>query len=136
MTTQRRNLIGVLVLAVALVLVGYWLGARGPASSNGQGQPGQRAQTSTSIPYDSLPKQAKQTIALIDENGPYPYRQDNGVFSNREGVLPKESKAYYREYTVVTPGSTDRGARRIIAGHDGTLYYTSDHYRTFRTVQR
>jgi ribonuclease T1 len=37
---------------------------------------------------------------------------------------------------VITPGSADRGARRIIAGADGELYYTADHYATFQRVVR
>ena len=38
------------------------------------------------------------------------------MFGNREGRLPRKPYGYYREYTVPTPGSHDRGARRIIAG--------------------
>lgn len=88
------------------------------------------------IRYDSLPKQAKQTIALIDEGGPFPFNADGTVFQNRERILPRKSSGYYREYTVITPGSDDRGARRIIAGAEGELYYTDDHYDSFREVIR
>ncbi|MET0218795.1 MAG: ribonuclease domain-containing protein, partial [Burkholderiales bacterium] len=28
----------------------------------------------------------------------------------------------------------DRGARRIIAGDSGELYYSDDHYRSFRRI--
>ncbi|WP_242885599.1 ribonuclease domain-containing protein [Actinomadura litoris] len=84
-----------------------------------------------------LPDQADDTIALIDRGGPYPYPQDGTVFQNREGLLPKEPKGFYHEYTVKTPGSPDRGARRIITsgdeGHDG-MYWTADHYRTFYDI--
>lgn len=81
-----------------------------------------------------LPTEALDTLALIVSGGPYPYRQDDGVFSNRERILPKQPKGYYHEYTVVTPGSDDRGARRIIAGECGERWYTDDHYDSFRLI--
>lgn len=84
----------------------------------------------------SLPREARQTLALIDSNGPFPYRQDGVVFQNREGILPRKASGYYHEYTVVTPGSRDRGARRIVLGNQGEYYYTSDHYSSFVRVIR
>ncbi|GED83901.1 ribonuclease domain-containing protein [Streptomyces sp. 6-11-2] len=88
-----------------------------------------------SICYSALPSQAYDTLRLIDKGGPYPYSQDGSVFQNREGVLPKQSTGYYHEYTVVTPGSPDRGARRIVTGQKTREdYYTADHYVTFRLV--
>ena len=57
------------------------------------------------------------------------------MFGNREGLLPKRDRGYYREYTVTTPGTKDRGARRIISGRGGEYYYTEDHYRTFRRIR-
>lgn len=88
------------------------------------------------VRVSALPVEAQQTLALIDSGGPFPYRQDGTVFTNREGLLPQEPSGYYREYTVVTPGSPDRGARRIIAGKNGEDYYTDDHYSSFREVLR
>jgi ribonuclease T1 len=81
-----------------------------------------------------LPAEAIDTLRLIERNGPYPYRQDDGVFGNREGRLPRQSRGYYREYTVETPGSRDRGARRIIAGGRPPVeyFYTGDHYDSFQ----
>lgn len=81
-----------------------------------------------------LPKEAQQTLALIDKGGPYPYERDGIEFQNREKILPRKSAGYYREYTVVTPGSSDRGARRVIAGSGGERYYTADHYESFVRV--
>ena len=81
-----------------------------------------------------LPPEALDTLTLIGDGGPYPFRQDDGVFQNREGFLPDEPRGHYREYTVVTPGENDRGARRIVAGEDGALYYTSDHYASFSEI--
>jgi ribonuclease T1 len=81
-----------------------------------------------------LPPEARQTLALIRAGGPFPYARDGVVFGNREGLLPKRNRDYYREYTVKTPGSRDRGARRIVAGANGELYYTDDHYRSFKRI--
>lgn len=86
------------------------------------------------IAFADLPVQAQETIALIDAGGPFPFRRDDTVFQNRERLLPLHEQGYYREYTVITPGSPDRGARRIVAGSEGELYYTDDHYDSFREV--
>ena len=86
------------------------------------------------IKVERLPTQARETIELIQRGGPFPYRQDGAVFQNRERLLPGKPNGYYHEYTVETPGSPDRGARRIIAGGQGELYYTDDHYDSFRQV--
>lgn len=86
----------------------------------------------------SLPSQAADTLDLIHSGGPFPYSQDGTVFQNREGILPAESSSYYHEYTVITPGSPDRGARRLIGGGVKTdpehVYYTGDHYASFCEV--
>ena len=81
-----------------------------------------------------LPPEAQHTIALIKKGGPFPYQRDGIEFQNREGILPRKARGYYHEYTVITPGSADRGARRIIAGSKGELYYTDDHYNSFSWV--
>ncbi|MET8975235.1 ribonuclease [Streptomyces sp. NPDC004539] len=88
-----------------------------------------------SICYSDLPSQAYTTLNLIDQGGPFPYSQDGVVFQNREGVLPSRSSGYYHEYTVKTPGSSTRGARRIVTGQQYQEdYYTSDHYATFDLI--
>ncbi|MES4890888.1 ribonuclease domain-containing protein [Streptomyces sp. NPDC096012] len=88
-----------------------------------------------SICYRALPTQAHDTLNLIDRGGPFPYPQDGVVFQNREGVLPQQSNGYYHEYTVKTPGSSTRGARRVITGEETQEdYYTSDHYATFDLI--
>ncbi|MFI6943763.1 ribonuclease domain-containing protein [Streptomyces sp. NPDC050418] len=87
------------------------------------------------ICYSALPSQAHDTLDLIDAGGPYPYPQDGTVFQNREGLLPQQSSGYYHEYTVETPGSPDRGARRIVTGEEQEEdYYTADHYESFDLV--
>ncbi|MCA1782788.1 MAG: ribonuclease domain-containing protein [Dermatophilaceae bacterium] len=82
-----------------------------------------------------LPSEAHDTLDLIRARGPFPYRQDDETFFNREGILPDRPRGYYREYTVETRGSPDRGALRIVVGQGGDLYYTTDHYDSFRQIE-
>lgn len=86
------------------------------------------------ITLDALPPEALDTLALIERGGPFPFRQDGTIFQNRERLLPLKPAGYYREYTVITPGASTRGARRIVAGAGGELYYTDDHYASFRRI--
>jgi ribonuclease T1 len=86
------------------------------------------------VALGDLPAEAQQTHRLILDGGPYSYPQDDGVFGNREQNLPWQEYGWYREYTVVTHGSPDRGARRFIVGEDGVFFYTDDHYDSFREV--
>ncbi|WP_405857414.1 ribonuclease N [Streptomyces sp. NBC_01515] len=88
------------------------------------------------VKLSQLPAEARRTVALIDEGGPFPYAKDGVVFGNYEKLLPQQKRGYYHEYTVRTPGSRDRGARRIVTGQDAEIYYTDDHYKSFRTVLR
>ena len=86
---------------------------------------------------DELPVEGQATLALIDQGGPFPFPdKDGSTFGNFEGLLPDHSRGYYAEYTVLTPGSTDRGARRIITGDGGEFYWTQDHYRSFERIAR
>src|SRR5262245_54263072 len=111
MSTPRRRLgLRSLVLIPALATAGLMT----PAAHASVTPP----DTGT-ICQSTLPSQADDTLQLIDEGGPFPYPEDGEVFQNREGVLPQESQGYYHEYTVDTPGSPDRGARRIVTGEDG-----------------
>jgi ribonuclease T1 len=91
------------------------------------------------VPLAQLPREAQTTQRLILSGGPFPYRKDGTVFFNRERLLPQHSRGFYREYTVKTPGSRDRGARRIVCGgreptQPDACYYTSDHYASFRRI--
>lgn len=92
----------------------------------------------TGIAVGALPAEARETLRLIDRGGPYPYRRDGIAFKNLERQLPLQPRGYYREYTVPTPGSRDRGARRIVTGAQppAVFYYTDDHYRSFRRIER
>lgn len=105
-----------------------------PAESVDDG-PTFRPVSDLDIVYSSdLPNEAIDTLSLIANGGPYPFDQDNTVFQNREGVLPDQFRGYYHEYTVITPGLSHRGAKRIVAGDDGELYYTDDHYESFSEI--
>lgn len=87
------------------------------------------------ISQAELPPQARETLRLIAEGGPFPYPRDGIPFGNYEKHLPPRPRNYYREYTVSTPSERNRGARRIIGGNDGERYYTPDHYRHFWRIQ-
>ena len=86
-----------------------------------------------------LPKEARITLARIRDNGPFPYERDGIAFGNREGMLPPKPRGYYHEYTVKTPGSRGRGARRIVCGGETTTlaecYYSDDHYQSFKSIR-
>ncbi len=90
------------------------------------------------IAFGQLPKEAQQTVILIKRGGPFPYEKDGAVFGNYEGQLPRKSRGYYHEYTVQKANARYRGAKRIVTGGSGVsleLYYTSDHYRSFRKIK-
>jgi len=112
----------------ALLLVAFF--AALPAAA----QRGLPAQPVDEVRLAELPPEARQTIALIHKGGPFTYARDGVVFSNREGHLPRQKRGYYHEYTVKTPGERTRGARRIVAGAGGELYYSGDHYNHFRRI--
>lgn len=102
---------------------------------SGAGSAGGNPSKLPAINASQLPKEAQQTLALIAKGGPFPYDRDGINFGNFEGILPKKAGGYYQEYTVVTPGSSDRGARRIIVGNGAEKYYTDDHYASFSFIQ-
>ncbi|MFG2605453.1 ribonuclease domain-containing protein [Streptomyces sp. NPDC048514] len=129
-----RVLAGVLLCLVAL-LAGCSSHPAGTATAPGVSTPAWARGTDT-VEESRLPAEARGTLALIDKGGPYPYARDGVVFGNVEGRLPRHQRGYYREYTVPTPGSPDRGARRIVTGRGGEIYYTDDHYESFRAVLR
>jgi ribonuclease T1 len=138
---DRRRLLG-LAVAVVLALATWWV-----QSSSGPEQPQEPSASSSVttdeprlklpvVPEDRLPVEARETLALVDAGGPYPYDRDGVVFENREELLPEQPLGYYAEYTVPTPGADDRGARRIVAGEGDEFYYTDDHYRSFVEIDR
>ena len=132
--------VGAVLAVVAVLLFGGLLSGGAPAHpSSPANNSGPRSSGLASCALSGLPKQADDTVEEIFAGGPFRYRQDGVIFDNRERRLPREPHGYYHEYTVPTPGSPDRGARRVIAG-GGTrgapevLYYTGNHYASFCLV--
>ena len=93
-----------------------------------------------SIAVKNLPRQGQETLALIAAGGPFTSNRDGIAFINRERILPREKRGYYREYTVRTPGVRNRGAKRIVCGGDQSradqCYYSDDHYQSFKCIAR
>jgi ribonuclease T1 len=154
---NRRTI--TLIAICAVVLVGGWLLIRTPQSpTSTQSSPSTPSRSVTSAPSStragtassdtglptcplaSLPREVADTVDLIRSDGPFPYpRNDGVVFGNREAHLPGQARGYYHEYTVVTPGASNRATRRVITG--GTpltdprqYFYTADHYESFCLV--
>ena len=127
---------------IAAVSVAAALFVGGPTALAAQAAPapavvsqGVSAAAVGDICYSALPSQAHDTLDLIERGGPFPYTQDGSVFQNRERVLPSRSSGYYHEYTVKTPGSSTRGARRVVTGQQYQEdYYTADHYASFDLI--
>lgn len=160
--TPRRGIAGLAVALLATVLL-WWTQADDPTATDPgppespsvqapSASPTDSASTAegpgTSMPGvdpasglpvvsgDDLPPEAGDTLALIDRGGPFPHDEDGTTFGNREGILPEEPTGYYAEFTVETPGLDHRGARRIVTGDDGELYWTDDHYASFSVIDR
>jgi ribonuclease T1 len=133
-TLQRSMRSRALELGLAAVLAAG-LGASGTALARTPDNPA----AVSPVALVTLPPEAQTTFQLIREGGPFPYRKDGTVFGNRERLLPLRNRGHYREYTVKTPGSRDRGARRIVCGgtpptQPEACYYTADHYASFRRI--
>ena len=101
-------------------------------------EPGSKAAVNPSglppVRESDLPVEARKTLDQIRAGGPYRFTQDDRTFGNLERILPLRARGYYREYTVPTPGESDRGARRIVAGTAGEKYDTADHYDSFSFI--
>ena len=127
---------GAWLLAVALVVgLGTMLvQARSPATPDSLSR-----SSAISVPLAALPPQGREVMVQIREGGPFRYEKDGTVFGNRERLLPSQTRGYYREYTVPTPGLSHRGARRIVCGgqqprQPERCFYTEDHYSSFRLI--
>ncbi|MFE0513021.1 ribonuclease domain-containing protein [Streptomyces sp. NPDC058964] len=123
------------LLCLAVLLTGCSSTGTAPTTAPGGSTPAWAGGMAT-VRESGLPPDARRTLALVDKGGPFPYAQDGAVFGNFEGRLPAHRRGYYHEYTVPTPGSRDRGARRLVTGQGGEIYYTDDHYESFRAVLR
>ena len=126
----RRLALGCLLLAI---------GTLSPSLVQARSQADRQTENSlASVRVAQLPRQGQETYEAIRKGGPFLYDKDGMVFGNRERLLPAQKRGYYREYTVTTPGSRDRGARRIVCGGPSrtpnACYYTADHYASFRQI--
>jgi ribonuclease T1 len=154
---KGKRVLSLLVVIAVGMLLGRFTGgdlAGSPASSPSTSPPAVSAPASpatvdvpvsgstdpvsglTRVAASELPEQARATLRRIDLGGPYRYVQDGTTFNNYERLLPPRPRGYYTEYTVPTPGSDDRGPRRIVAGEDGDFYWTKDHYSHFERIIR
>ncbi|WP_408899123.1 ribonuclease domain-containing protein [Nocardioides sp. R1-1] len=156
---SRRTTQVVSTLVTVVLLLGvWWLQSRGApedragravdAPSASSVSPSSSPSSSSSrqthdedgIPYvdlADLPPEAAEVVDLIEAGGPFAYPgKDGSTFGNFEGLLPDRPRGYYAEYTVETPGVDHRGARRIIAGDGGELYWTADHYASFERIRK
>lgn len=141
--TSRRRITIALVGLIVLVLAGWLI--RDLSSGSGAPAPTTSASAGAAVPgsssglpvktLSSLPKEAAATWKLIQQGGPFPYPNNDGVvFHNNGNLLPRNKDGYYHEYTVDTPGSKNRATRRLITGSQRELYYTDDHYSSFVVV--
>jgi ribonuclease T1 len=124
--------------------------ASGASASQAPGQPAQGASGTPAasgaqaagalgtVTKAQLPGEAAETLRLIKAGGPFPFADDGVLFRNTAQLLPKHPRGYYHTYTVRTPGTTDRGLRRIVCGgprkQTGDCYYTDDYYVSFKRI--
>ena len=123
-----RSLLSFILMVVALVAASQAF-AKGPSEGA----------IASGIALADLPKQGRETYALILAGGPFPYEKDASIFGNREKQLPAQKRGFYREYTVKTPYARNRGAKRIVCGGSQPVkpevcYYTEDHYASFKRI--
>jgi ribonuclease T1 len=137
--SEKAGFILILILSIVMVVAQ----ARNHHSHSSPQASSQQSSPATShsevagdaITLAQLPAEGRETFDLIKHGGPFPYPRDGVVFSNFERVLPQQSRGYYHEYTVPTPGAKNRGARRIVCGVVPECYYTADHYQSFKRIE-
>jgi ribonuclease T1 len=140
--TAGGGLAAALVVAALLLLGGDSDDSPGTTTGEPTTQSSQATEptgTATAVASDIVLSDEERdgiaaTLALVETGGPFTHDQDGSTFQNREGHLPDQPEGYYREYTVETPGSDDRGARRLVIGENGETYYTADHYDSFTRI--
>jgi ribonuclease T1 len=120
-------------IAAAMLTAALVVGANVPANAR------TTADMLPVVALTDLPAQAREVHGRIVRGETFQSERDGAVFGNREKLLPAEPRGYYHEYTVPTPGTTNRGARRIVCGGPRkspvACWYTDDHYQTFRRIR-
>lgn len=124
----------ILVLSLAQARNHHHSHAQSETPPSQSSQSAVQADAGNVITVAQLPPEGRETLQLIKRGGPFPYPRDGVVFGNFERILPKQSRGYYHEYTVKTPGISHRGARRIVCGEVPECYYTADHYKSFKRI--
>src|SRR5579883_1294088 len=94
-----RRLLRFVSLCLTVLVLAVWLSGRtvqAQVESNIRPASAIVARVAAPIPtvtVNQLPPEARSTIRLIKQGGPYPYPKDGSVFSNRERRLPRLSRA-------------------------------------------
>jgi len=130
---------GLAAILTSAVLVGVCIVGTGGTAHARRPAWQETPNTQAPVALSSLPVQAQDVHRRILVGGPFRYDKDGVVFGNRERLLPRQPRGFYREYTVPTPGERDRGARRIVCGgkderQPETCFYTKDHYQSFQPI--
>ena len=135
-STRAKSLVGVVIAAAALIGIGVPALEEDPAPPAAPEASAPAAPETPSAETFSAEEDAgiAAVLAAVESGEPLPYEEDGQTFQNREGLLPAQPLGYYSEYTVETPGSPDRGARRLVIGDGGETYYTADHYASFTRI--
>jgi ribonuclease T1 len=138
--SDHRFLLARLIKFGAFIAIAFFAFCALTVSSQAREAPRYHSDASADAKYEriavaDLPPEGQAMLKLIKQGGPFAYFKDGSIFGNRERILPRKERGYYKEYTVKTPGASNRGARRIIAGGNGEYYYTDNHYSTFRRIQ-
>lgn len=143
---MSRGRVAIIALCALVVVLVGWILLRpdSPASEDRRAPDTATVESSVpgvpSCPLATLPREAADTVRRIRAGGPFPHpRNDGVVFRNREGQLPDKARGYYREYTVITPGASNRSTKRIVTGgapptDPPQYFYTGDHYDSFCLV--
>jgi len=75
------------------------------------------------------------TLERIDQGKKLSFPHDGTVFGNRERRLPRQARDHYREWVHPTKGLSGPGPQRVVTGQNREIYYTPDHYETFKKIR-
>lgn len=76
-----------------------------------------------------------KTLERIERNERLSFRNDGAAFANRENRLPRKPSGYYREWVHPTSSLPGPGPQRVVTGDGGEIFYTADHYKSFRRLR-
>jgi ribonuclease T1 len=125
-------LAGAFKLALAVVALCFIACSRAPVES--------KRSSEYKLP-EGVPEKVARVLAHIDKYNKPPKGYVGGrTFTNRERRLPQADRddkpIKYREWDVNRKvRGRNRGPERLVTGSDGSAYYTSDHYITFKKIR-